>query len=263
MAAASDAEWTFYPKITTHIREVVERLQNMHFSAESTGPGGSVKSIPVVGTVKLHGTHADVLVYNDNSITFQSRNTTGLSAAKDNQGFAAAMASRTDILLKLRDSYLTQWEKLNAKRGLHQSLPFIIAGEWIGEKIQKDVAISQLSRRFVIVSVKINGRWQNDQEYSHIDSPEHDIYNISRAGLYHATLYPEEIQQTISATERMTEEVAANCPFAMTFGVSGPGEGIVWKPSSAEYNGNPTLWFKTKGGKFKPTPPSKRGEEKQ
>lgn len=254
MAAASDAESTFYPKITTHIPEVVERLQTMHRTSEFTGTESSIRSIPIVGTVKLHGTHADVLVYSNNNIVFQSRNTTGLSAAKDNQGFAAAMSSRTAILLKLRDAYLAQWKKLNAERALDQSLPLIIAGEWIGEKIQKDVAISQLSRRFVIVSININGQWQNDQNHADIDSPEHDIYNISRAGLYHAILYPEEIQHTISETERMAEKVAANCPFAITFGVSGPGEGIVWKPSSTEYNSNANLWFKTKGGKFKPTP---------
>jgi hypothetical protein len=253
MATTDLAQSTLYPKITTHIPDIIEQLQRLHRDPAHPEANVTVDSVSLIGTVKLHGTHADILVYPDDRIVFQSRNITGLSVAKDNQGFAATMSNKTKVTLELRDMYLARWKKLNPGTTLGKDLPVLIAGEWIGEKIQKDVAIAQLSRRFVVVSININGAWQKDEEYSDISLPDHDIYNASRAGLFYATLYPADYERTVSEIERMTEEVAAHCPFAATFGISGLGEGIVWKPVAPQYNVNPSLWFKSKGGKFKPT----------
>jgi hypothetical protein len=253
VADTSSTDSTLYPKITTHVDEVVATLRQLYRDPEQPESGVVLDPIPIIGTVKLHGTHADIVIHSDDTITFQSRNMTSLSTAKDNQGFAAAMSHKTKALPQLKDLYLSRWRELNPTSALDASLPIIIAGEWIGEKIQKGVAISQLSRRFVVVSVNINNLWQRDQDYSGICLPNHDIYNASRAGVFHATLYPEDIQRTVTAVERLAEEVAARCPFAATFGIHGEGEGLVWKLSPQRYNTNPALWFKTKGGKFKPT----------
>ena len=253
MATTDPTQSTLYPKITTHIPEIIEQLRRLNRDPVHPEANIAVDTVPFVGTVKLHGTHADILVYPDNRIVFQSRNITGLSVAKDNQGFAADMLEKTAAVLGLRDMYLERWKELNTSKTVGEDLPVVVAGEWIGEKIQKDVAISQLSRRFVIVSVNISGVWQKDDDYSDISLPDYDIYNASRAGLFHTTLYPDDHERTVLEVERMTEEVAAHCPFAATFGISGLGEGIVWKPVAPQYNGDTSLWFKSKGGKFKPT----------
>lgn len=255
-----DTTSTFYPKITNHINEIVKTLQHVNRDPEHPENEPILEPLPIVGTVKLHGTHADILIYKDDRVVFQSRNVTGLSFEKDNQGFATEMSKKIKTLLRLRDLYLARWRQLNTQDFLDETLPILVAGEWIGEKIQKGVAISQLSKRFVIISININGHWQRDSDYSGISLPNHDIFNISRAGLYTATLYPNDIQRTISEVEPISEQVASMCPFAATFGVEGEGEGIVWKLEPAHYNANPGLWFKTKGGKFKPTfvrPPKK------
>lgn len=253
MATIDLAQSTLYPKITTHIPEIIEQLRRLNREPVHPEANITVDPVPFIGTVKLHGTHADILVYPDNRIVFQSRNITGLSVAKDNQGFAATMSEKTNAIIGLRDMYLARWKELNPGTTLEEDLPVVIAGEWIGEKIQKDVAIAQLSRRFVIVSINLNGVWQKDEEYSNISLPDHDIYNASRAGIFHTTLHPDDYESTVSEVEHMTEEVAAHCPFAATFGISGLGEGIVWKPVPRQYNGDTSLWFKSKGGKFKPT----------
>ena len=253
MAATDPAQSTLYPKITTHIPEIIEQLRRLNRDPAHPEINIIVDPMPFIGTVKLHGTHADILVYPDDRIVFQSRNITGLSVAKDNQGFAADMSEKTAAVLGLRDVCLARWKELNPGTPIDEDSPIVIAGEWIGEKIQKDVAIAQLSRRFVIVSVNINGAWQKDEAYSDISLPDHDIYNASRAGLFHTTLYPDDYERTVSEVERMTEEVAAHCPFASSFGISGLGEGIVWKPVPTQYNADTSLWFKSKGGKFKPT----------
>lgn len=253
MTTISDAPSTLYPKITSHISEVVEKLLALHRNPEKPESEVSIAPVPIIGTVKLHGTHGDILIYHDNTIVFQSRNTVGLSPLKDNQGFAAAMSDKTAALLQLRDSCLSRWRDLHPARQLCQTHPVILAGEWIGTKIQKDVAISQLSRRFVIVSLSINAEWQRDQDYADIAAPKYDVYNISQAGVFRATLYPHDVQRTVADVEQLAEQVAAQCPFARLFGVEGAGEGIVWKPfsESTAYHASPALWFKTKGGSFK------------
>jgi hypothetical protein len=252
MACTTEPNSTLYPKITNHIADVVKTLRRLNGDAANPTNKMLLFPIPITGTVKLHGTHADVVVYVDNRIVFQSRNITGLSVEKDNQGFAEAMSEKSPALLCLRDSCVKRWRQMKPEQPLDESLPIILAGEWIGTKIQKDVAIAQLSRRFVIVSLNINGQWQKDSDFYDISLPDHNIYNIARAGTFHATLYPDDIDRTIVEVGTVAEEVAAHCPFAATFGVNGEGEGVVWKLDLQQYNANPELWVKTKGGKFKP-----------
>jgi hypothetical protein len=241
---------TLYPKITNHIKEVVNTLR--HKLRDPSNPAAPViiPPIPIIGTVKLHGAHADILVHHDNTVVLQSRNTTNLSVTTDIYSFAASMTPKTPAILKLRDQYLARWRELNPEKHLDESTPVTIAGEWIGAKIQKGVAISLLSRRFVIISVKINGSWVLDSEYASIEDAAADMYNVSRGGVYRSTLYPEDLQRTIAALEPLAEGIAARCPFAESFGVVGMGEGLVWK--LVPYFADADLWFKTKGGSFKP-----------
>jgi hypothetical protein len=250
---ATPTESTLFPKITTHVGEIIKGLKDIKRDVESPEKEVTIGAIPIVGTVKLHGTHADILVYGDGRIVFQSRNIVGLQVNKDNAGFASTMSQKTKSILRLRDLFVLRYLELNPGGTLDPTQPVLIAGEWIGESIQKDVAISRLSKRFVIISVNINGQWQKDSDYGGIVLPNHDIYNISRAGVFYRTLYPEDLQRTIDEVEPLAEQVAAQCPFAATFNLEGEGEGIVWKPADPPLNSNPTLWFKTKGGRFKPT----------
>ncbi|KAH3975560.1 hypothetical protein HBI70_108490 [Parastagonospora nodorum] len=244
---------TLYPKITTHVSEIVKTLRELNRDFRNPENEPILDPIPIIGTVKLHGTHADILVYDDGRIIFQSKNVVGIHTAKDNAGFATTMSQRTKAILRLRDLIILRFLELNPDAAVESAHPVLIAGEWIGQSVQKGVAISGLSKRFVIISVNINGQWQQDSDYGGIALPNHDIYNISRAGVFHRTLYPEDPQRTTDELEPLAEKVAAQCPFAATFNLEGEGEGIVWKPLSTPHNGNPALWFKTKGGRFKPT----------
>jgi hypothetical protein len=250
---ATPTATTLYPKITTHVGEIVKALREMNRDPRNPEDEPALDPIPIIGTVKLHGTHADIVVYDDGRIIFQSKNVVGIHTGKDNAGFAAIMSQRTKAILRLRDLIVLRFLELNPDATVKSAHPVLIAGEWIGQSVQKGVAISGLSKRFVIISVSVNGQWQKDSDYGGIALPNHDIYNISRAGVFHRTLYPDDPQRTIDELEPLAENVAAQCPFATTFNVEGEGEGIVWKPSSIPHNGNPALWFKTKGGRFKPT----------
>jgi hypothetical protein len=251
---------TLYPKITQHVSDVVKGLKELHRDPDHPEKELVLESIPIVGSVKLHGTHADILVYNDDKIILQSKNVANITAANDNQGFAAAMADKRTAILDLRNQYLTRWKKFNPNVLLDIQHPVLIAGEWIGTNIQKYVAVSRLSRCFVIISVNINNSWIPDPLYTSIEAPSSSIYNVSRGGSFHATLYPHDIPRTLSEVEPLAEAIADTCPFAASFNTHGEGEGLVWKPISPLYASRPSLWFKTKGGRFKPTfaPPPKQ-----
>ena len=88
---------TLYPKITQHAAEVVKALKRLE------GDSNHLEPIPIIGSVKLHGTHADVLVYTDGRIVLQSKNVHNITKVNDNYGFAAAMADRTAAILELRN----------------------------------------------------------------------------------------------------------------------------------------------------------------
>ena len=256
-----------FPKITQHVSEVVKAFKEMEENDPDVQEGYYTSStIPLIGHVKLHGTHADIVIHNDNRIVLQSKNVSNITIANDNLGFAAAMADKTEAILNLRDRYVERWTAGNWGTAPDPQYPVVIAGEWIGTGIQKDVAVSQLSRRFVIVSVLINDAWIEDKYYQDYEAPDAAIYNIGRADRFFFELDPLDIPGTLKTAEMFAERVALTCPFALEFRVQGEGEGIVWKPVAQELNGKPALWFKTKGGRFKPsfTPkPKKLPEGKQ
>lgn len=250
---AAPVALTLFPKITQHVAEVVKALKELGDGSNCLDSGTTVESVPLAGSVKLHGTHADILIYDDDRIVLQSKNVPNITIANDNLGFAAAMADKAAVILRLRDRYLARWDSLHSERSLDTAHPVLIAGEWIGTGVQKDVAITQLSRRFVIISVSINGSWVQDTAYADIEAPTSSIYNISRGGMFSATLHLRDISRTLSEVSPLAEAVASSCPFAASFDMHGEGEGIVWKPTAPHLNYNPAFWFKIKGGRFKPT----------
>jgi hypothetical protein len=73
---------TLSPKITGKLDEFISSI-SMYPSFSET------ETIPMVGTVKLHGAHADVVVHSDSSISIQSRNQLHLTAANDIYGMYA------------------------------------------------------------------------------------------------------------------------------------------------------------------------------
>lgn len=244
MSAAPES--MLFPKITQHIAEVVKVLKEQDLEQDTSD------SIPIIGYAKLHGTHGDIVIYPNDKIILQSKNVSNITPLNDNLGFAAAMADKTPAILAIRNQYVERWKGLNPSTPLDAHSPVVIAGEWIGTGIQKHVAVAQLSRRFVIVCVAINNAWVPDVCYAGIEAEAAGIYNVSRAGTYRTELHAKDLALTLRRVDALTERVASVCPFALEFGIAGEGEGIVWKPEADHLNGNPALWFKTKGGRFKP-----------
>lgn len=179
-------------------------------------------TIQFKGTVKLHGTNAAIVHYKDGRTEYQSRERV-LSLTQDNAGFMLAMMGRdTDAMFD----------------GIEFNEYCAYFGEWCGGNIQKGVAICQLPKMFVIFAVNIDGDWRelpfkNNLTYI-TDFPNYTI---------DIDFNNPELSQNILA--EITEKVEECCPVGQQLGVTGIGEGVVWKAK----HGDHFYQFKVKGEK--------------
>lgn len=231
---------TLYPKIV--------KLTDFAYQAPRSLSLKGKRTVALTGTVKLHGTHADVVIQSDGSIRFQSRNRLSISPGKDdNQGFAAFASTRTKEWLDLKRRYIERFRALNPDTVLHTE-QVLIAGEWCGKGIMKGVAVSNVPPLFVVFSVQINGDWVLDEEYGDISCEEVRVFNISKAGFFHHDFQLDDVDASRAVIQALVEKVEKECPFGAALGTSGKGEGIVWKPR--DFHQKSGLWFKTKGDSF-------------
>lgn len=241
----------FFPKITGKHQEFLAALRRLRDDGKVCG------EIELEGTIKLHGMHADILYDLSNESvafpTFQSRNRV-LSSGGDCQGWPRSITcieGSMEAFEYLKQKILTRFRERNPGTSIDKSLPLIVAGEWIGGNVQKNVGISQLSKRFVILSIKLNGIWQKDEDYAAIEVVRAGIYSIFRGQqtkLKFDTLDITEDNPTLFEMQRLADCVESSCPFAAAFGIkSARGEGVVWKPGIAEARADARYWLKTKG----------------
>lgn len=164
-------------------------------------------SFELIGTVKLHGTHADMVIDAKDAIGFQSRNQTDLQPEKDNEGFATFANPLKQDILALKNAYISRYRALNPSTPLETTYPVVIAGEFCGGKIQKKVALLQLKKQFVIVSVNVNDTWLPDDEYGDIHDESIGIYNISRAGFFYRTLQLQNPAESEAEINTLVKQV--------------------------------------------------------
>ncbi|KAL8839053.1 MAG: hypothetical protein Q9170_001889 [Blastenia crenularia] len=225
---------TLFPKIG--------KLSDFIYRFQRTSP--NTREIPLVGTVKLHGAHADWVVSSDDTVRIQSRNVLEISASKDIYGLFAFTTPIHDVIIRLRDDLLGRFSELHPHEAINPDYPVIMAGEWCGQGIQKGVAISKLLKHFVIIAIRINGEWVNELDYADICNEARGIYNIGKATSYRFDFDLDDAEFSELDIQRMVEDVGDTCPYGLARGVQGPGEGIVWK--AIGYQQDPELWFKYK-----------------
>jgi len=188
------------------------------------------------GTCKLHGTNA-AIVYGPEGIYYQSRGRV-LTQTQDNAGFMAHMEQHLDTVAGL-GAYIA---KTNALKGVNHTI--VVYGEWCGGAIQKGVAINGLPKMFVIFAILVNNQWVDIPPYT-VDTFA-KITNIQQFQTWDIEIDFKHPELSQNQLKELTNEVEACCPVGKTFGVTGIGEGIVWRCTSdpsSEY------WFKVKGEK--------------
>ncbi|ETN42636.1 uncharacterized protein HMPREF1541_01793 [Cyphellophora europaea CBS 101466] len=237
-----------FPKIsgkTTDFLLNLHRLKDSRKLHEST--------IELKGTVKLHGMHADIVFGLKDSTakpTFQSRNRV-CDPEESMQGWPRNIATRSLELSALVTNILNRFKDRNPLIPVDNDKPLIIAGEWIGPKVQPGVGVSHISARFIIIAIQVNGVWQPDADYAEIEEPSAAIYSILRVPQYAVRLDISDRRPNNPALleiQQLSDEVEKACPYAAHFGIhKSKGEGIVWKPNIPEGLADPKYWLKTKG----------------
>lgn len=244
---------TLFPKISGKHGDFLHQLQRL--KADNQLP----EILDLEGTVKLHGSHADILFDLDSndhtafSVRFQSRNRI-CASNEDSQGWPIQVAQHQDALRYLKGEVLRVFATHNPGLEVNINFPVIIAGEWVGGRVQKTVGLAQLTTRFVILSVSINGVWQRDVDYKDLQYTKASVYNIFSCGSLVLKMDTRDLTDNnpiLLEMQRQADAVEACCPFAAHFGVArSRGEGIVWKPGIPAARGEAKFWVKTKGPIF-------------
>lgn len=213
------------------------------------------------GHVKLHGSNASVVKYAADSTEFvpQSRERI-LSIQSDNYGFAFYMKEYVgdDVVGEMFNYVEQRCKDLHIK----PVYPLTIYGEWCGKGIQKNVAIANCDKMFVIFGVRMGIEedagghpigWFNMSKLPDIAQSNVRVYSIGEFGGFEVEVDFANPAETSDQLEAYTKDVENLCPVGKWFGFDGIGEGIVWQPSGDEGScfANPRYWFKVKGEKHK------------
>ena len=226
-----------YPSIP-QFREVVKSIKLTHDFKGLDEDGKPIykhtEPYPILqaqGTVKVHGTNAAIVVYKDGSVKFQSRERE-LELTSDNAGFMLNMMN-TDLSWILDNNIFSDY--------------IAVYGEWCGQGIQKGVAVSQLSKKFIVFGVKIDNVWVKD--IFKFQDNKQNIYNINQFDNYSLNIDFNNPELSQNKLIELTSLVEQECPVGWFFGIKGIGEGIVW---TINYN-NQNYLFKVKGEKHSVT----------
>ena len=191
------------------------------------------------GTVKLHGTNACV-AYRDGDMWIQSRSQI-ITPQNDNAGFSAFVMERKSIFENIFNQILMNNP---ANKAIY------IFGEFVGQDIQKGVAISNLPKSFFIFDIcladanqeEINREWIDIKPYR---DTENKIYNIEDYPTWEIEIDFNNPGAYQNRLIEITDEVENECPVGKAFGFSGIGEGVVWR---SNIKGHRHI-FKVKGKK--------------
>ena len=211
--------------------------------------GLPLPTITFNGSVKLHGTNAGIVKdLSTGEIWAQSREQL-ITPESDNAGFARFVA---DNRIHFQQLFTIAQDLCGPGDAVLNPTHLAIYGEWCGKGIMKGVAINQLDKMFVIFGLRVINdvgetpvmRWFNCDELliltgelqhpngdgvMELDHTKPRIFCIESFQTWQVDVdfsKPELAQNELSA---ITVAVEAECPVGKAFGVSGVGEGVVWK----------------------------------
>jgi len=235
-----------YPSINQYRNVIKSVIDKSHYVGRDEYDNpifDRTRPLPILtfkGTPKIHGTNSSVVIWPDRSVTVQSRNRV-LSEGSDNAGFYNFVSSQ-DGILTLK----------NLVEDIKIEEPITIYGEWCGEGIMKGVAISELPKMFIIFDVCYGNddarTWFNISSKITEQENKKGIYSINQFESYELDIDFRNPQLHQNELVYITEQVEAECPVGKFFGVSGIGEGVVWKCITEGYEDS-KFWFKVKGEK--------------
>jgi hypothetical protein len=192
--------------------------------------------VDFVGHTKLHGTNSSIVFSYDGSFYCQSRENV-IDEVKDNAGFAHWVNKEGKGIFDLIKHHFDGWDG-----------KVVLYGEWCGGSIQKGVALNELPKMFVVFGGKkvciVDAETSEWFDTSQIQDHSINVYNITEAPQYRIWVDLERPDKAIEQMTAWVDEIDVECPFAKMLGVSGHGEGIVFREATKHSFDNA---FKVKG----------------
>lgn len=225
------------------VKELTERIQFVGKDENGKAIYDETKLLPTIGflqTVKIHGTNGGVILFKDGTIRTQSRNRL-LDPVNDNNGFDKWVAERADCFKEIVTKLFSAFGFMDK---------FIIYGEFAGENIQKNVAVSQTPKSFYIFSV-IGFTDADKLEYFNLtksdlfDYPQQNIYSILQFPHQQINIDLNRADEYIPILQDIALVIENECPVGTFHGVKGIGEGAVF----TAYYDDIVYRFKIKGEK--------------
>lgn len=203
--------------------------------------------------VCVHNTNASVCLSSSGEMWVQSRSNI-ITPENDNAGFAMFVEQH-------KDEFTNILHRANIGCG-STTQDLVIFGEWCGGNIQKNVAICELPRMFVIFGIAIAynvetafktyyTREEVQKVCTSVSKPEgtipteSKIYCIYDFPIFNMNINFENPHESVAILNQMTENVGTECPVGKAFGISGLGEGIVWRCTEYSYDDS-GYFFKVK-----------------
>lgn len=228
-----------FPSIR-HFHEVLKEYRKLKIFNE----------VKLVGYPKIHGSNANICFHEDGSITAHSK-ILMLDPQDNMMGFWFWMDDNREVLSKIGKILKQSCPSLQ--------YPFVLCGEWAGEKIQGKASTAGIPKFWtvfatgnVVEETDDMGVLGNHIQFvplpkQHLHLKDINLYDIRMFGKYEITLdvsFPERAQNALA---EFTVQAEKECPIAKMFGVtSDKGEGVVWH---VEDNADRHLYFKVKGKK--------------
>lgn len=187
-------------------------------------------------TEKIHGTNAGVCYSIPDGMWCQSRENI-ITVEKDNSGFAFFCEQRKDVIIDMITDLANDYDI-----DLNQNI-ITIYGEFAGGNIQKNSALSNCEKAFIIFryfkvspiepNENISAKWYEStvaggQRIYTIASPQHSIYNVKDYFYKNIEIDFNHPERYINELVKLVEEIEDKSPLGMSFGQeSNIGEGVV------------------------------------
>lgn len=223
-------------------------------------------TLSYLGTTKLHGTNASIVLHEDGDISFHSKSqllgfvrSEVFTLNSDNAEFAQSMSRRMDSVREVAAKAVGISKQVYG----NVKYPIKISGEWCGSGIQKGVGISFLPKKSLFIfGIKVG---ETDQTNRSGWLPVHYTSELSSDqtqadGIYSIMDFPTttikiDFNNAVLSQNSLvasTERVENECPVAKLLGLKDSegspallGEGLVWTPEDINYVWDSGNWFKT------------------
>ncbi len=224
-----------FPHISL-LRNVLAYVQHVNTDPEVPEKYRVKEPVQFVGTIKLHGSNCGVVWdLAEDTLTAQSRETT-LTPEADYKGFAKFVVMRADRIREIltEQILLALPEEVTAKIALY--------GEWVGPGVarkNKGSAVSTFDGKHWALFgayVLFEGEGEEPQDVSHLlygVELEGRIGTVYKAGQWNLTIDfndPEAVKAAEAEVQVEVGRVGEQCPYGKLYGLTGAGEGIVWRP---------------------------------